>query len=152
MAYLNNDYNRVIALCRHIINWLDSKNFGWYAPFYYYLVPACIIQRRFEEGRMYIKKAMGNVNRKSSNWNTFAFARFLLEMHAENYQEAYIIYKKIERKRIENPILKERWKIAKGYLNFLIQQGEIKAKGNFCLLYTSPSPRDLSTSRMPSSA
>ena len=24
--------------------------------------------------------------------------------------------------------------------------------GNFCLLYTSPSPRDLSTSRMPSSA
>ena len=26
------------------------------------------------------------------------------------------------------------------------------AKGKFCLLYTSPSPRDLSTSRMPSSA
>ena len=26
------------------------------------------------------------------------------------------------------------------------------AKANFCLLYTSPSPRDLSTSRMPSSA
>ena len=25
-------------------------------------------------------------------------------------------------------------------------------RGNFCLLYTSPSPRDLSTSRMPSSA
>ena len=24
--------------------------------------------------------------------------------------------------------------------------------GSFCLLYTSPSPRDLSTSRMPSSA
>ena len=27
-----------------------------------------------------------------------------------------------------------------------------KAKSNICLLYTSPSPRDLSTSRMPSSA
>ena len=26
------------------------------------------------------------------------------------------------------------------------------APGNACLLYTSPSPRDLSTSRMPSSA
>ena len=26
------------------------------------------------------------------------------------------------------------------------------AKDRFCLLYTSPSPRDLSTSRMPSSA
>ena len=27
-----------------------------------------------------------------------------------------------------------------------------KIEGNVCLLYTSPSPRDLSTSRMPSSA
>ena len=29
---------------------------------------------------------------------------------------------------------------------------EITAQANICLLYTSPSPRDLSTSRMPSSA
>ena len=28
----------------------------------------------------------------------------------------------------------------------------VKAMGMFCLLYTSPSPRDLSTYRMPSSA
>ena len=28
----------------------------------------------------------------------------------------------------------------------------ISLESNFCLLYTSPSPRDLSTSRMPSSA
>ena len=34
-------------------------------------------------------------------------------------------------------------------VNALAQAGD-KAKG--CLLYTSPSPRDLSTSRMPSSA
>ena len=27
-----------------------------------------------------------------------------------------------------------------------------RVNGHFCLLYTSPSPRDLSTSRMPSSA
>lgn len=133
LAYLNNDYNRVIALCREIISWLDSKGFGWYAPFYYYLVPACIIQKRFVEGKTYIKRAMGSVNRKSNNWNTFAYARFLLEMHAENYQEAYIMYKKIERKKIENPALKERWMIAKAYLNFLIQQGKINAKGNFKL-------------------
>ena len=30
--------------------------------------------------------------------------------------------------------------------------GQAHAKKVFCLLYTSPSPRDLSTSRMPSSA
>ena len=29
---------------------------------------------------------------------------------------------------------------------------EIMQKSGYCLLYTSPSPRDLSTSRMPSSA
>ena len=30
--------------------------------------------------------------------------------------------------------------------------GVMAAMGSYCLLYTSPSPRDLSTSRMPSSA
>ena len=36
--------------------------------------------------------------------------------------------------------------VAKGYArNYLLPK-------NFCLLYTSPSPRDESTSRMPSSA
>ena len=32
------------------------------------------------------------------------------------------------------------------------EQVNLKAQGYHCLLYTSPSPRDLSTSRMPSSA
>ena len=35
------------------------------------------------------------------------------------------------------------------YVHFL---ADLLASGNDCLLYTSPSPRDLSTSRMPSSA
>ena len=40
-------------------------------------------------------------------------------------------------------------------LNLSSYQGfelKIEGKGRTCLLYTSPSPRDLSTSRMPSSA
>ena len=32
------------------------------------------------------------------------------------------------------------------------QAGLARGNGSGCLLYTSPSPRDLSTSRMPSSA
>ena len=38
-----------------------------------------------------------------------------------------------------------------GYIAFPLV-GAIAARGYTCLLYTSPSPRDLSTSRMPSSA
>ena len=34
----------------------------------------------------------------------------------------------------------------------LRDQVQISGEGMICLLYTSPSPRDLSTSRMPSSA
>ena len=48
-------------------------------------------------------------------------------------------------------ILKKYW----GYDDFRgIQQNIIESigEGRDCLLYTSPSPRDLSTSRMPSSA
>ena len=40
-----------------------------------------------------------------------------------------------------------------GCLHMTIQTAVlIETLANFCLLYTSPSPRDLSTSRMPSSA
>jgi len=35
---------------------------------------------------------------------------------------------------------------------FAIHRGEMASDDKVCLLYTSPSPRDLSTSRMPSSA
>ena len=42
-----------------------------------------------------------------------------------------------------------------GITNFLLKKYNLKMPGGWygsCLLYTSPSPRDLSTSRMPSSA
>ena len=53
-------------------------------------------------------------------------------------------------------------KESKGYLKKIIKRGDIKGKANqtqllhdvpnICLLYTSPSPRDATLSRMPSSA
>ena len=42
---------------------------------------------------------------------------------------------------------------SRSYRHFGAQRGEEKIRVRYpCLLYTSPSPRDLSTSRMPSSA
>ena len=40
----------------------------------------------------------------------------------------------------------------KNQLNLFDNLNEIVEENRTCLLYTSPSPRDLSTSRMPSSA
>ena len=42
--------------------------------------------------------------------------------------------------------------LAVNAIDLSIEQGEIVGLMGACLLYTSPSPRDLSTSRMPSSA
>ena len=50
-----------------------------------------------------------------------------------------------EKKKI---LMSEYIKLSKDFLT----QEEVKYFNYFCLLYTSPSPRDLSTSRMPSSA
>ena len=50
-----------------------------------------------------------------------------------------------------NKATKELFKIAKTPEE-IVALGEDKVRDYICLLYTSPSPRDLSTSRMPSSA
>ena len=39
-----------------------------------------------------------------------------------------------------------------GHIDAVMFANEMNKHPNLCLLYTSPSPRDLSTSRMPSSA
>ena len=46
--------------------------------------------------------------------------------------------------------IKEHFKVEINYLHSLLTLNN--SKNNICLLYTSPSPRDLSTSSMPSSA
>ena len=48
----------------------------------------------------------------------------------------------------------EAWELRDGDKSMYMGKGVTKAVANIndCLLYTSPSPRDLSTSRMPSSA
>ena len=55
-------------------------------------------------------------------------------------------FKRGDTKEIEKHLHEEAsvWDVFTPYM--------ITGKKNFCLLYTSPSPRDLSTSRMPSSA
>ena len=59
----------------------------------------------------------------------------------------FLIENKIILKAISNKLISENWFIDR------FSHSRIRAhRKNSCLLYTSPSPRDLSTSRMPSSA
>ena len=48
-------------------------------------------------------------------------------------------------------IIQSRYDDGKGFVNIVIAEGA-KPKNGTCLLYTSPSPRDATLSRMPSSA
>ena len=60
---------------------------------------------------------------------------------------AFIVDKKFEADKIVNALLNVDKKLIKKIRIFDVFQG-----GNICLLYTSPSPRDRTRSRMPSSA
>ena len=55
----------------------------------------------------------------------------------------------------ENPFFAKNWMLIAKPKKLQFESQNLKsdyAKFSLCLLYTSPSPRDLSTSRMPSSA
>ena len=64
------------------------------------------------------------------------------------------VYKNItNEEKLKEYAVKAKIAVEKYKGKFLIRGGKaIANEGESCLLYTSPSPRDLSTSRMPSSA
>ena len=79
------------------------------------------------------------------------YPRFLLKM--EISQTAKLLYALLlDRSTLSQ---KNKWQDDEGriYIIYPIAEiAEILDKGSTCLLYTSPSPRDGATSRMPSSA
>ena len=81
--------------------------------------------------------------------------RFTQNGQIQIYQSSYRgSYTSIIRDSLRNAALGRKVlliQFMKGGVNQGVDNPE-KLCGNFCLLYTSPSPRDLSTSRMPSSA
>ena len=101
----------------------------------------------------------------------FDFSKINLEEMAEKFQKNILELKKlissgdlfqanlttkceIESSKNYNPLdiyLKIRRKLRAPFGGIIINNDNYK-EAVFCLLYTSPSPRDLSTSRMPSSA
>ena len=75
-----------------------------------------------------------------------------VEASAEDAEKAKV---EAEDKEDEGTIDHEYFKMSNQFVVPVIKQDQVKALvvlSLSCLLYTSPSPRDLSTSRMPSSA
>ena len=68
------------------------------------------------------------------------------------FMVATVLRTEEEMVRVIRPEASEIYKIEKKHLIRYINIGPPQDKRYGCLLYTSPSPRDLSTSRMPSSA
>ena len=79
--------------------------------------------------------------------------------HDPYYETMYILRPDIPEEEVESHLTKYRDMLVEAGADVLDNQMRGKrrlaypiAKHKDCLLYTSPSPRDLSTSRMPSSA
>eukprot|EP00829_Urostomides_striatus_P010817 TRINITY_DN2584_c0_g3_i2.p2 TRINITY_DN2584_c0_g3~~TRINITY_DN2584_c0_g3_i2.p2 ORF type:complete len:149 (+),score=89.09 TRINITY_DN2584_c0_g3_i2:63-509(+) len=73
-------------------------------------------------------------------------SKILVSMPAQSVVEV----KKVEEKKVEEKKVEEK-KVESKPAQPVVEVKKVEEKKD-CLLYTSPSPRDLSTSRMPSSA
>ena len=84
-------------------------------------------------------------------------ARFAIAMETDSKKIVISDYEKFKTREFKQfEELLEKFVVGikhKPHKAILAVAGPVKdGKAKFCLLYTSPSPRDLSTSRMPSSA
>ena len=131
LAYMENDYPKAISLCNEIIHFLESNQHTFFPVFYNFLIPGLVNEKQYDSARQVIRKAITNTPRTSTNWGIYSYSAFLIEMHSGQYKAAYGIYKKVEHKTTRNNALKERWKIAKGYLSFLIRIGVLEGTSQF---------------------
>ncbi len=133
LSYIDHNYGKTEQLCKEIIQWLESRKFAFFSGFYNYLVPALIVQGKYLEGKIAIRQALSNVNKKSNNWSVFTYFHFILEIHNKNYQEAFSIFKKANHRGQINLFMEEQWLIVKGYLKFLQRIDLIEGDNKFKL-------------------
>ena len=74
------------------------------------------------------------------------------EFEDEYLETMYEFYEQDENARVRTGVLAERMGVSPASATEMIQRLSSKGYIDYCLLYTSPSPRDVEESRMPSSA
>ena len=77
---------------------------------------------------------------------------FEIQPRMDEQEAVYNSYGIVSRPRVNQKALLEKYGSRENLNIYSRNKGRKKRYKHACLLYTSPSPRDLSTSRMPSSA
>ncbi len=124
-------FEKIVSLCWGIIRYLESNKIDRSAHFYYILTPTLITLKRYKEAEKSITEAIPKIKKGAYNWSAYLFYKFQLELHRKDYQSAYEVFKKAERKKQINPAMEEQWLIAKGYLEFLYRKGKVSARADF---------------------
>ena len=114
----------------------------------------CVLRRTFKKAENKLKNAkkigVKELQKIKETYNAAsAFASIMsLTLQREQIFKNYDEMKKHVADSVVTTIDEDESKTGKNYSD----SNEVDANVDTCLLYTSPSPRDLSTSRMPSSA
>ena len=122
------DYQQIIHFCDEALSsfpkdhpQIRSLSF----TFLYNKIPALTALGKLQEAKDTAKKAGEIVPTGNFNWHVVLLRRIVVCLHAEEYQEAYELYKAHTKHECPYPILIEYWNIIRGYLYVLIGADKI---------------------------
>ena len=127
-----NDYNKSVEIAKEAIDYFKTKDYQATTPIliFAYQLLVCYTQlKKYEAGREIVELCQGMVNEGSFNWFKFQENYFLLAMHSEQYQKAYLILEHTlthPRYSYLPAQVIEVWTIFRAYIHYLIQIDKIK--------------------------
>lgn len=126
------DFNNVLKTAEKAIQFLKEKPLTgsiYIGPLYMEKLTAHIQLRQFEEGTKTAEEAAQYFVKGKHNWDIFQMNKFMLALHTQQYQEAYIVYNE----RVNDQGLKflsahqrEMWIIFEAYIHYLLELGKIR--------------------------
>lgn len=127
---IENDYVRTAEVCEEVIVFFAKKDYDSSLPiqvFYYNLITCYLQLRAFEKGQAVIDRCSYYFEEWSFNWFKLQELFFMLAVHTQHYEEAYILYAKVMPKLDKKyaPTV-EMWRINQLYLCFLVKTGHIQ--------------------------
>jgi len=123
------DYKNIIRTCDEAIASIPDDYQNKIAMRFTYLqmqLPALIVTGRLKKAKIIAKESCNMMPEGNFNWHLALIRRIIICLHADNYQEAYELYKAHGRRECAYPTLSEYQDIIWGYIYFLIKVEKIK--------------------------